>query len=601
MAAAMAAWSWRTWPDVFIDFGREAYVAWRLSEGDVLHRDIVYVSGPLSPYWNALAFRLFGASLDTLFLVNAAIFALLIVVWYGLIRRVADRLAAWAACTVFVTLFGFAQYVGIGNYNYVAPYSHELPHGLLLASLGLLCWQRTFRSGALCWWLLSGLALGLVALTKIEVFAAAAAASGLAFLARIHHQRSPRGDDAGLPLGTGAAVFAAGLTAPIVVATFALSSALGLEGGLRAVAVGWIRLLGDDVAALPFYQRGLGTDELSANLARCLLWAARTAGVLAPAAVVALALRASRFRRRLFGAAAGLAMAAGLAPFVQSIGWLRAGRVLPFFALGAFAVFVVRLARSKRPHDELGRTILQALLAAFATALMAKIFFFGRIYQYGFALALPATLLFVATLVCWIPDEIDRRGGAGVVFRGAALGLLAIAILGHGLAMAPHLASKTGRLGGVDDAIRVQPGIARVVAAALEEVNARTRPGESLSVMPEGAMLNFLTRRPTPTPHFSFNPFELHVYGEEAIIDAFRESPPAAVVLVHHDTSEHGARFLGRDYGVKLLEWIRSHYKRARLIGDPPLKPGTRFGIEVLERKAANAASTESPRPSPSL
>ena len=48
MAAAMAAWSWRTWPDVFIDFGREAYVAWRLSEGDVLHRDIVYVSGPLS-------------------------------------------------------------------------------------------------------------------------------------------------------------------------------------------------------------------------------------------------------------------------------------------------------------------------------------------------------------------------------------------------------------------------------------------------------------------------------------------------------------------------------------------------------------------------
>ena len=69
----MAAWTWRTWPDVLIDFGREAYVAWRLAEGDVLHRDVVYVSGPLSPYWNALWFRVFGASLDTLFVANAIV------------------------------------------------------------------------------------------------------------------------------------------------------------------------------------------------------------------------------------------------------------------------------------------------------------------------------------------------------------------------------------------------------------------------------------------------------------------------------------------------------------------------------------------------
>ena len=48
IAAVMAAWTWRTWPDVLIDFGREVYVAWRLSQGEVLHRDVVSVSGPLS-------------------------------------------------------------------------------------------------------------------------------------------------------------------------------------------------------------------------------------------------------------------------------------------------------------------------------------------------------------------------------------------------------------------------------------------------------------------------------------------------------------------------------------------------------------------------
>ena len=127
--------------------------------------------------------------------------------------------------------------------------------------------------------------------------------------------------------------------------------------------------------------------------------------------------------------------------------------------------------------------------------------------------------------------------------------------------------------------------IARVLGTALEEVQARTRPGEPLTVMPEGVMLNFLARRPLPTPHFSFNPFEVLIYGEDTMVRAFEASPPAAVVLVHHDTSEHGARFLGRNYGIDLLAWIREHYRTVRQIGDPPLEPGTRFGVQVLEAK----------------
>ena len=33
-------WSWGTWPDPTIDFGRELYVPWRLTHGDVLYRSI---------------------------------------------------------------------------------------------------------------------------------------------------------------------------------------------------------------------------------------------------------------------------------------------------------------------------------------------------------------------------------------------------------------------------------------------------------------------------------------------------------------------------------------------------------------------------------
>jgi len=575
IGAAMATWTWRTWPDVLIDFGREAYVAWRLAEGDVLHRDVVYVSGPFSPYWNALWFRTFGSGLDTLFAANALVLAALVVVWFHLLRRIADRIGAWVACAVFLALFGFGQYVGIGNYNYMAPYSHELPHGMLLAGLGFVFWDRVARGGGLPWVLAAGLALGLVALTKIEVFAAAALANGVFLVGILRRDRASPGWARCLAFG-------AGLLAPAVVAVAALALPLGLEGSLRAVGVGGLRLFGDDLATLPFYQRGLGIDDLAANVGRALLWTLEIVFVFLPALAASLYLGAPRFRRAWVPWVAGALMAGAIAPF--DVAWLQAGRALPVLALAGFAWGLWRVVRTK-PDEKATTALLQAALFAFATLLLAKIFFNARIYQYGFALALPATLLLVTALVSWIPRAIEKSGGSGALFRGAALGVVGLAVFAHLQIVAPYVADKTSRLGGVDDAIRVHPGVARVLGAALEEVQARTRPGDPLAVMPEGVMLNFMARRPLPTPHFSFNPFEVLVYGEDTMVEAFASSPPAAVLLVHHDTSEHGARFLGRNYGISLLGWIRENYRTVRQIGGPPLQPGTRFGVQVLEAK----------------
>ena len=41
--------SWLKWSDLLIDYGEQAYIAWRLSEGAVLYRDIVYFSVPSPP------------------------------------------------------------------------------------------------------------------------------------------------------------------------------------------------------------------------------------------------------------------------------------------------------------------------------------------------------------------------------------------------------------------------------------------------------------------------------------------------------------------------------------------------------------------------
>ena len=54
------------WSDAIIDSGREWIVPDALAQGDLLYRDVVYWFGPLTPYFHALFFALFGSGFPTL-------------------------------------------------------------------------------------------------------------------------------------------------------------------------------------------------------------------------------------------------------------------------------------------------------------------------------------------------------------------------------------------------------------------------------------------------------------------------------------------------------------------------------------------------------
>jgi hypothetical protein len=175
------ALSWRKWPDPLIDFGRELYLPWRLAHGAVLYRDVDDFYGPLSQYFNAGLFSLFGPGLTVLVAANLAVFAAILALIYRLFRRAWGPLAAFLAAAVFISVFGFSQSVGIGNYNYATPYAHEATHGLLVCLLLVAVlpgWveqatpRRSFLAGGL---------FGLSLVLKPEIVLAAGLASGAAF------------------------------------------------------------------------------------------------------------------------------------------------------------------------------------------------------------------------------------------------------------------------------------------------------------------------------------------------------------------------------------------------------------------------------------
>ena len=166
----MASISWLKWPDLLIDFGEQAYLAWQISEGKVIYKDMTYLYGPFSGYLHALIFNLFGPGILTLAIFNMVVAAALASLIYIFIKSSSDQLTATVCSLTFITLFAFGQYTGGGNFNFICAYIYELPHGVALSLLTLYCFSKYVETKSQSVLIAIYFLVGLVFLTKPEVF-----------------------------------------------------------------------------------------------------------------------------------------------------------------------------------------------------------------------------------------------------------------------------------------------------------------------------------------------------------------------------------------------------------------------------------------------
>ena len=151
---------------------------------------------------------------------------------FTILRRACGEIAASGACLVLLAVFAFSQYVPIANYNYVTPYQHYQTHGIALSLTMIAAFGRALKQGGTLPPVLAGLCLGLVFLTKTELFVPALAA-GLAGLAALLacEQRGHR-------VRVGAAFTAAMLAPPLVFFAF-LAVQMPAQLALRGVLGNW--------------------------------------------------------------------------------------------------------------------------------------------------------------------------------------------------------------------------------------------------------------------------------------------------------------------------------------------------------------------------
>lgn len=579
LSAAYFLWrTWGRWGDIQVDFGRELYIAWQLSQGKVLYRDLAYFNGPLSPALNGLAMRVFSPSLTTILVLNTCILVATGLLVWRLAKRLASAACALVALYFFLATSACNAVSGIANYNSLTPYSHELTHGLLLLFAGLLLVARFAERQTATTAFGCGLVMGLGLLTKPEMAMAIVAAIGCG-LALTLVKRPPGQSDA-RPLAVAAV---AGTVIPPLAALAALGSAMPPAQAFDHLATMWRMAASAKVANLLFYQNVTGLAHPGSNLVLVALSIGFHLALLGYLACLGLAFSRTKplWASHVLAMAVLVATYLLLSPKQQFDLTALLPRAWPTLLLASLLFQAAVLLKGTQAYDPIRIARLSLFVAAAVLAL--KIGLNANLYHYGALLLAPAGLAFTTSLVDAYPKRFADLGLRRRLTLCAAMFCLLFPL--------PLLRITADRLLAKDVALQTPHGVIITdkrgifVGQALEFLHREAKPHDTVAVLPEGAMLNFLSGHANATPYATLMPPEWLLFGPQAIEAAFRDHPPDWIVLMHKSTAEYGYDYFGKGYGRNLWAFIRDHYGEKALFGARPFV-NDQFGILVLQRKA---------------
>ena len=566
-AAALAA-SWQRWINPLIDSGREMDVPWRLLQGERLYRDITYYYGPLGPWANALALRLFGDRWLSLELVCAPSRRSSSCCCSASPGAPAGSSRRLAATTLAAALCMGAPRGGIVLFPYSSSSLFALAGGLLAldAAASRRPWRRR-RLGSL------GLAVAL--------------ASRLELGARRRRRSWSSPGYGPVPRGDGAPTSGSWPAAR--------SSPAALRRRLRSA----FRGAGCSPTARSAPSSPCRRNGSFLYLKTSPAWAARRT-----AAGWAVSLLLDGL---LLAAAAWLACPAGR-PARRPLFACRpaAPRRLRRSAPGASRPTTCRrcwpscrrlaLAAAwslwRRPLDARGRA--QFLLFFFSAAIAARVFFgltVGPRMGPNSALPLPGLLATAAVLGF---DLLAPRLPAPAIFRRrlaaifAVIGALFLYRIER-LDRQPQIVELQTSAG----ALRLPATRSATIAQVLKYLELNAREGDTLTAFPESGFFNFVTGLRSPLRQDLILPGVLTGSRETAAEHRIDDAGPKYVLLCNRPTAEFGPEAFGRDYAVELWRDVDHRYGLSAAFGSagPTAPVGARdFFIRVYERNQAAIA-----------
>ncbi len=582
----MLLFSWRRWTSLLVDTGREMDLPLRLLRGELLYRDIHFLYPPLSPYFNALLYKIFGARLEVLN-VEGVICALVIVaLCFAIARRILPEREA-----VLATLAVIVWCIFKPEGNLISPYSFSALHGMILALATLVVTLRYNERKT--WWKIigAGILIGLAGITKQE-FAMTAAVTWSAGVLFLH-----RNDWRKL------------LTRLFVPAGISLLIVAPVYGYFLS-RVGWHTLIEDCHLlytnipnSLVFYNSArTGLDHPFASILQMIGGAAVAFALAAVIVVISLAKSTSRkFLQTcafVFSACIAVALFVGLVSHGRWDG--SPLRALPFALLGLMLVHFFRKDEMK-PQFALFVIATYSLMALIRVALRVPS---GGAFGGYF---LPTSLILIVYLsTVALPQFIEQFSNEyttesfrqfEAIFQPMSLygrtKLIAVSLLSFWLIITIFVFGYRYRktfpvlIEARHGSLYVTKETSQAAQELFDFLRENAAPDDAVAVVPEGSSLAFLTGHRMPLRHQILIPDFMDAAEEQRAIAALRQTK--FVLIVNRPMREFGLEAFGRDYYQAMGRDLSDNFYVAKVCGD--VKDGNvqignpKFFIKILARK----------------
>jgi 4-amino-4-deoxy-L-arabinose transferase-like glycosyltransferase len=574
---AMLAVSWRRWISPIADSGREMDLPLRLMNGELLYRDVHYLYPPLSPYFNSLLYRIFGAHLEVLQAGGAICAILVVLMCYRIARKLMSPSESALAVIAVILVCVFKP-----SGNLIWPYAFAALHSMVFALGALLLALRYAENEKRRELVAAGVLIGLTAITKQEfaLAAACAVAAAVVWMRRADFKR---------------------LAADLALAAAPASLvALPVYAALLAF-IGWKIIVEDchlfythlPASLVNYNAQRAGLDFPLLSFAQ-MIGAAAVGVVMLSAAAL---LGGVPGRPRQAGQVKWMWIALDGALLVALAIRLIAGeewdgspmRALPFMLLGMIVV-----GWRRREQDAGGGALF--IVAVYSLAVLARVALrvpsggaFGGFF-------LPTSLILFCHLFLRIaPQAVGRWAQDQSTARRTRLVgawmLIALLLTTAVVYAARYRLNFNYELKTPRGELFVRRPIGEAFREALDFIAEHTTPDDAIAVLPEGSDLAFLGERRMALRLQIFLPGFLDERGERAEIARLKASRARYALIASRQMREFGADVFGRDYFTTLGRWIDENYRLVKVCGesrDEMLRVGDgTFFVKIFELRDA--------------
>jgi len=103
----------------------------------------------------------------------------------------------------------------------------------------------------------------------------------------------------------------------------------------------------------------------------------------------------------------------------------------------------------------------------------------------------------------------------------------------------------------------------------LEEfLNKNLAEKDSIIVVPEGQIINFIHKKPWRFYNSTFTPQDFQTFGDKYFIQKLKENQTDYIIFYPRDTWEYGAQNICYDYAVDFCTYILDNYTQVAKFGD---------------------------------